>query len=94
MEFTLGSTHAQNFIKCYACIQIVYYMSVIFVNYLFSHLLQLLKGTATLMITMFNMQDLNKPLILIPVSSKSVEKCGSCGHLNICKWTAMEAAIL
>ena len=24
----------------------------------------------------------------------SVEKCGSCGRLNICKWTAMGAAIL
>ena len=37
---------------------------------------------------------LNKPCILIPVSSKSVEKCGSYGHLNICKWTIMEVAIL
>ena len=36
----------------------------------------------------------DKPLILIPVSSKSVEKYGSCGRLNICKWTVMEAAIL
>ena len=53
-----------------------------------------LKGTATLMITMFYMKDLNKPLILIPVSSKSVEKCESCGRLNICKWAVMEAAIL
>ena len=42
----------------------------------------------------FYMKDLNKPSILIPVSSKSVEKCGSCGRLNICKWTVMEAAIL
>ena len=33
-----------------------------------------LKGTATLMITMFYMKDLNKPLILIPVASKSVIK--------------------
>ena len=33
-----------------------------------------LKGTATLMITMFCMKDLNKPRILIPGSSKSVEK--------------------
>ena len=40
------------------------------------------------------MKDLNKPWILIPVSSKSFEKCGSCGRLNICKWTVMEAAIL
>ena len=53
-----------------------------------------LKGTATLMNTMFYMKDLNKPLILIPVSSKSVKKCGSYGHFNICKWTVMEAAIL
>ena len=53
-----------------------------------------LKGTATLMITMFYMKDLNKPWILIPVSSNLVEECGSCGRLNICKWTVMEAAIL
>ena len=53
-----------------------------------------LKGTATLMVTMFYMKDLNKPSILILVSSKSVEKHKSCGHLNICKWTVMEAAIL
>ena len=53
-----------------------------------------LKGTATLMITKFYMKDLNKPCILIPVSSKSVEKRRSCGRLNICKWTVMEAAIL
>ena len=53
-----------------------------------------LKRTATLMITMFYMKDLTKPRILIPVSSKSVDQCGSCGLLNICKWTVMEAAIL
>ena len=53
-----------------------------------------LKRTATLIITIFYMKDHNKPCILIPVSSKSVEKCGSCGRLNICKWTVMEAAIL
>ena len=53
-----------------------------------------LKGTATLMITMFYMKDINKPRILIPVSSKPVGKCGSCGRLNICKWPVMEAAIL
>ena len=53
-----------------------------------------LKGTATLMITMFYKKDLNKPCILIPLSSKSVDKRISCGHLNICKWTVMEAAIL
>ena len=53
-----------------------------------------LKGTATLIITMFYMKDLNKPWILIPVSFKLVEKCGSCRRLNISKWTVMEAAIL
>ena len=40
------------------------------------------------------MKDLNKPRVLIPVSFKSVEKCRSCRHLNICKWIVMEAAIL
>ena len=55
---------------------------------------KVLKGMATLMTTMFYMTDLNKLCILIPVSSKSVEKRGSCGRLNICKWTVMEAAIL
>ena len=54
----------------------------------------LLKGTATLMINMFNMKELYEPLILIPVSSKSVDKYGSYGGLNICNWTLMEAAIL
>ena len=54
----------------------------------------LLKGTATLMITMFYMKDLNRPRILIPVSSKLVENCGSYWRLNICKWTVMEAAIV
>ena len=53
-----------------------------------------LKGTATLRITMFYIKNLNKPYILIPVSFKSVEKCESCGRLNICKWAEMEAAIL
>ena len=53
-----------------------------------------LKGTATLMITVLYMKDINKPGILIPVSSKSVEKRGNCGHLNICKQTVMEVAIL
>ena len=57
-------------------------------------LLNSLKGTATLLITMFYMKDLNKPCFLIPVSYKSVEKCRSCGCWNICKWTVMEAAIL
>ena len=46
------------------------------------------------MISMFYIKDLNKPCILIQVSSKSVEKCGSCGRLNICKWAVMEVAIL
>ena len=53
-----------------------------------------LKGTTALVITMFYIKDLNKPLILIPVLSKLVQKCGSFGCLNICKWTVMEAAIL
>ena len=39
-------------------------------------------------------KELYKPCILIPVLSKSVEKWRSCGRLNICKWTVMEAAIL
>ena len=38
--------------------------------------------------------ELSEPWILIQVSSKSVEKYGSYGRLNICKWTLMEAAIL
>ena len=63
----------------------IYINSLLYVN---------LKGTATLMVTMFYMKDLNKPCILVPVLSKSVEKCRSCGHLNIGKWTVMEAAIL
>ena len=46
------------------------------------------------MITMFYIKDLNIPSLLIPVSSKSVKKCGSCGSLNICKWAVMEATIL
>ena len=54
----------------------------------------LLKGTATLMISMFYIKELYEPWILIPVSSQSVDKYGSCGHLNIYKWTLMEAAIL
>ena len=55
---------------------------------------KMLKGTATLMISMFYMKKLSEPWSLIPVSSKSVEKFGSYGRLNICKWTVMEAAIL
>ena len=46
------------------------------------------------MIIMFDMKDLYNPYILISVSSKSVEKGGNCGRLNICKWTVIEAAIL
>ena len=46
------------------------------------------------MITMFYMKDLNKPCILISVSSKSVENVEVVGVLNICKGTVMEAAIL
>ena len=55
---------------------------------------KILKGTATLMISVFYMRELSEPWILIPVSSKSVEKYGSYGRLNICIWTLMEAAIL
>ena len=47
-----------------------------------------LKGTATLVITTIYMKALDKTWILILVLSKSVEKCGSCGRLNIFKWTA------
>ena len=53
-----------------------------------------LKGTATLLISLFYMKELYEPWILIPVSSKSVEKYGSCGRLNIYKWILMEEAIL
>ena len=53
-----------------------------------------LKGTATLMISMFYMKKLDEPWILIPVSSKSGEKYISYGRLNVFKWTLMEAAIL
>ena len=49
---------------------------------------------ATLMITMFYIEELTKSCILIPVSSELVEKYGSCGRLNICNWAVMEAAIL
>ena len=41
-----------------------------------------LKGTATLIITMFYMKNLNKPCIFILVSSKSVEKRRSCGRFE------------
>ena len=46
------------------------------------------------MITMFYMKDLDKPCILIPGSYKSDERRRTCGRLNICKWTVIEAAIL
>ena len=42
----------------------------------------------------FYMKELCEPWVLIPVSIKSVQKYGSCGRLNICKLTLMEAAIL
>ena len=44
------------------------------------------------MITMFY-EIPYKPCILIPVSSRLVEKCGSCARLNICKRTVMEALV-
>ena len=46
------------------------------------------------MFNMVYMKELSEPLILIPVSSFSVDKYGSYGCLNICKCTLMEAAIL
>ena len=46
----------------------------------------LLKGTATLMISMFYQKELYEPLILIQVSSKSVEKWTSYGHLKNSIW--------
>ena len=46
------------------------------------------------MISMFYMNKLSEPWSLIQASSKSVEKCGSYGRLNICQWTVMEANIL
>ena len=56
----------------------------------------MLKGTGTLMILYVLRKSpiKYKPWHVIPVSPKSVEKWGSCGHLNICKWVVMEAAIL
>ena len=53
-----------------------------------------LRGIIYLIITMFYIKDLNKSRILIPVSSKSVEKQRSCGRLKICKFTVIVAAIL
>ena len=48
-----------------------------------------LKGTATLMISMFYQKELYKPWILIQVSSKSVEKRGSYGHLKNSIWPTL-----
>ena len=45
-----------------------------------------LKGTATLMISMFYQKELYEPWILIQVSSKSVEKWASYGHLKNSIW--------
>ena len=42
----------------------------------------LLKKTATLMISMFYQKELYEPWVLIQVSSKSVKKWGSYGHLK------------
>ena len=44
------------------------------IKYLKAKCLKALKGAATLMISMFYMKGLYEPSILIPVSSKSVEK--------------------
>ena len=54
----------------------------------------LLKGTATLLISMLYIKELYEPWILIPVTSKSVETYGCCGRLSNCEWTLIEAAIL
>ena len=48
-----------------------------------AHLITILKGTATLMISMFYQQELYEPWLLIQVSSKSVENGASYGHLKI-----------
>ena len=45
-----------------------------------------LKGTATLMVSMFYQKELYEPWILIQVSSKSVEKWASYGHLKNLIW--------
>ena len=49
--------------------------------------LQLLKGTATLMISLFYQKDLYEPWILIQVSSKSVEKWASFWLLKNTIWS-------
>ena len=46
----------------------------------------LLKGTATLMISMFCQKELYEPWFLIQVSSKSVEQWASYGHLKNSIW--------
>ena len=45
-----------------------------------------------MMISMFHMKELYEPWILIPFSFKPVEKYGSYGRLNICKWILVNAA--
>ena len=45
-----------------------------------------LKGTATLMVTMFYQKWLYEPRILLQVSSESVEKWRSYGHSKNSKW--------
>ena len=49
----------------------------------------ILKGTATLMINIFYQKELHIPWILIQVSSKSVEKWGSYGHLKNSIWPTL-----
>ena len=49
----------------------------------------LLKGTATLTISIFYNTEVFKPWVLIPVSSKSVEKLGCYGFLKISKWLTL-----
>ena len=46
----------------------------------------ILKGTATLMISMFYQKELYEPWVLIQVSTKSVEKWASYGHLKNSIW--------
>ena len=46
----------------------------------------ILKGTATLMISMFHQKELYEPWILIQVSSKSIEKWTSYRHLKNFIW--------
>ena len=48
--------------------------------------LSILKGTATLMISMSYQKELYEPCLFIQVSSKSVEKWGSYGHLMNSIW--------